>query len=83
MAGAGDDEFLFFAADRGDYSVDGFGRGDDLARLIGTSFVDFGDVLAAGQDTDAGSRLQIDNNTSVTLFGIIETQLVVDDFILL
>jgi Ca2+-binding RTX toxin-like protein len=79
-AGAGDDQFLFRAIDRVVDTVIGCGNGDDLVRLIGTSFADFEDVLAAGEDTAAGWRLQIDDETSVTFHGIIEAQLVAEDF---
>lgn len=83
VAGAGDDEFLFYASDRGHDTIEGFGNGNDLVRLIGTSFTTFAHILTVGEDTAAGWRLQIDNNTSVTLYGIIETQLVADNFALL
>ena len=83
VAGAGDDQFLFYATERGHDTAHGFGDGEDLVRLSGTRFADFEDVLAAGEDTAAGWRLQIDNDTSVTFFGITEAQLVAEDFILL
>ena len=82
-AGAGDDVFLFRASERGDSTVIGFGNGDDQVRLIDTWFNDFGDVLGAGRDTASGWRLQIDNDTSITFFGIVEAELVADDFALL
>ena len=82
-AGAGDDTFLFRASERGDSTVKGFGNGNDQIHLINTRFDDFADVLAAGKNTASGWRLQIDNDTSVTLFDIIEAQLVPENFALL
>jgi hypothetical protein len=83
VAGAGDDKFLFRTNDRGDDTVQGFGNGHDVVRLIGTTWTSFQDVLAAGEYTADGWRLQVDEDTSVTSYGIIEAQLVADDFALL
>ena len=79
----GDDLFVFDNGD-GDDTIEGFQAGagsDDVIDLSDFGFADTAAVLAATTDIGGNAVIQLDLDDSLTLIGVLKSELHGDDFL--
>ncbi|RDJ15029.1 hemolysin-type calcium-binding protein [Rhizobium phaseoli] len=83
--GLGNDTFVFAANLAGNGIIGDFEEGSgvgDLISIANSAFESFADILAAGEDNGADWLLTIDDDTTLRLAGVNESNLAANDFLL-
>ncbi|KZK81756.1 Bifunctional hemolysin/adenylate cyclase precursor [Pseudovibrio sp. W64] len=81
--GSGSDTFVFSGDDFGNDVITDFvvgGGSDDVVRLDSDVFADFESVIEAASNEGTGTVIMLDENSSITLLGVLKEDLLIDDF---